>query len=491
MISIYFRPDRTEICQGSLHKDLTFHIADCAVTDPALSFIENEGAGETAGLERFMAELKGEFSISSDDVYIVLPDYLFAYIESVDYINEENLRVQIEEHTGEDAENLYIAMPVSTTSPAPDRQSVYAIRKFYIDKIVEVCMKERIGLASIEPASMGFFRAFGNWHDEMPLVEIFPEKASIINYSPAGGIFMTDCPNISEMNLRQAESAETEVSTAYAANDYTAGETYMNVNTDMPYYVLTENKEILKLTAVQNRSPEEKLVFPEFIIADSISEDEHAMWMPAVGTLLQVFDDLPEKYEFDNPLYDRKDSFITVKSGNLLPENAKKASQSRQWRRVIERWCKVACAIFGALSIIECGAGLYFSTYEINPSLQADYETAKADLASIERETEIIALARKSEQRPVEAYKALTLARPDGVGFTKLTIGDANAKPNGQENNSNPYVKLTAVSGNAMLFQDFRSNLDNQVVFMGASINTIAGHGGYQQAEMSMQRRRN
>lgn len=487
MISIYFRPDRTEIIQGSLQKDLTFLVEDYAVTDAALSFIENEGAGETAKLGRFFNELKNEFNISSDDVYIVLPDFLFSYVDSVEFINTENLLSQIEERTDESADDFYISMPVATSSPAPDRQSVYAIRKFYVDKIVEVCMQERIALSSVEPASIAFFRAFGDWHDEMPLVEIFPDNASIITYSPAGGIFMMDAPALAEKSLMQSESVDDDINTAFAANDYNAGDTFMNVNTDMPYYVLTDNEKILNLPAIKLRKPYEELVFPQFIDASIISDNENGLWMPAVGTLLQVYDDLDDKESLNNPLYERKDAFITVKSGNLLPEHAKKASQNRQWRRVIQRVCKSLCIVFAIVSAIELGFILYFSSFEVNPALKKDYEQAKKDLDSINNEVSIIEQAKKTDQRPVDAFKALVYARPDGVGFTDVKIGIRDAKPDKKD--SSPYVRVTAVSGNAMLFQDFRANLEGQNIFQAPSINAISGHGGYQQADFSMQRK--
>jgi len=494
LISIFFRPDRTEIVQGSLRKNLTFIIEDYAVTEPALSYIENEGAGETANLVRFFDELKNEFDIAGDDIYVVLPDYLFSYIESVDYINEENLLSQIQEHTQEDADSFYISMPVSTTSPAPDRQSVYAIRKIYVDKIVEVCMNERIALSSIEPASLGFFRAFGNWHDEMPLIMLYPDQASIVTYSPAGGIFMSDAPDISINALKKGDSANSDFASAIAANDYTAGQTFMNVNTDMPYYVLTNDKEILGLSAVDMRKPEEKLVFPEFIDAGIIPEKEQGLWMPAVGTLLQIYDELSDKDSLDNPLYDKKDYFINVKSGNLLPELAKQASKNRQWRRVIERVCKKACVIFGVISILEIAAIVYFSSYEINPSLEADYEQAQKDMESINHEVSIIEQAKKVEQRPVEAYKALVHSRPDGVGFTSVKIGNADEKPPVEGDNTTPqqvvipYVKVTAVSGNPILFQEFRNNLEAQRIFLAPSINSISAQNGYQSAEISTRR---
>ena len=305
MIAIYFRPDVTQVLQSSLGKDMKLHIEGYEEMEPALPYLLDEGAAAKASLTRFLQELKKDSDAGSDDVYAILPDYVFSYVESVEYINDENLAVTIKEQTGEEMENLYITKPVITESPAPDRQSVYAIQKRYIDRLISASMQERIAIISVEPASMAFFRIYGKWAEEMPLVEMFPEHASIITYSPAGGIFLSDAPTLQEKELlADGAKSNDSILTAYAANDFAAGQTYLNVNTDMHYVVLTDNQNILNIPSLRFRLPPEPVAFPEYIDSGSFPKGMELIWMPLAGTLLQAFDDLPDdENKIDNVKY--------------------------------------------------------------------------------------------------------------------------------------------------------------------------------------------
>lgn len=489
MISIYFRPDCTQIVQAVIQKDLSLKINDYAIVDDALEYIISDGAGEDAKLGRFFQQLKKEVDVAGDDVYIVLPDYIFSFIDSIESINDANLKSIIQEHTNEPAENIYYKMPVITTSPAPERKSVYAIKKKYIDKLVKIAMQERIAITSVEAASLSFFRAYSDWHNEMPVVEIFPENASIITYSPAGGIFITDTPALSEKKLREASNnADSLVSTAYAANDYSAGETFMNINTDMPYYVISDQKNILSLPAVVQRNPRKKLAFPEYINASIIPKAEHSLWMPVVGTILQAYDDLPEKFQADNPVYENKDAFITVQSGNLLPESAMKAAKNRQWKRVVQRICKRLCIAFSTAIVLETASILYFSSISINPLLEQDYQVAQKDIEEIQNEVAVINTAHSQNQYAVEAFCKLVQSRPDGVGFTDIKIGNPSPETAKDEKNNLKYIAVTAVAADPMIFQTFRSNLNNIDIFTTPSIDSIASFGsnGFQKANLSI-----
>lgn len=489
MISIYFRPDSTQILQGSIRKDGKLHIEGYEETDAALPFITEDGAAAEANLQRFLHALKEDTDVSSDDVLAVLPDYLFSYIESIEYINKENLAVTIQEQTGETIDNLYLTQPLATESPAPDRQSVYAIKKVFVDRLVEASMKERIALISVEPASMAFYRAYGKWSEEMPLVEMFQEHASIITYSPAGGIFLSDAPTMNEKALlSEGAQSNASVSTAYAANDFAAGQAYANVNTDMPYIVLTDNQRILDIPSIRFRMPQEPVKFPDFVVSGAFPEEMEMLWMPCLGTLLQAYDEAPYKDKEKSPAYDALPPFIHVSSANLLPDLARQAARNRQWKRIIQRGSKAASMILGTAIVAELAAIFYFSTFHIAPNLQADYQKAKADLQTINVESDVIQQAKKENQQTFQALHSLTAARPDGCGFTELKIGSDN--PEGEKDRSRlDYVTLTAIAGNEMVFQQFRENLAGETFFQSPSINSInADSNGFKTAKMTIAR---
>lgn len=492
MISIYFRPDKTQVVQASIRKDMQMQIEGYDELPQALSYLVEEGAGEAARFQNFLAELKQEIDLGGDDVFVVLPDYLFSYVDSVEYINDTNLAALIEEATGEKTDNLYISRPVGTESPAPERESVYAIRKKFIDRLVDASMKERIALTAVEPASLAFYRIYGVWDREMPLVEIFPEHASIVTYSPAGGVFLTDAPMLAEKNLlKDLDKAAGSVTTTYAANDFAAGQMFLNLNTDMPYVVITDKQEIKEIPAVRFRAPEETPAFPDYIVSRGIEKEKQVLWMVAVGTLLQGYEELPESMQDNSPLYQTKPAFVRVSSGNLLPELAKQATRNRQMKRVVQHGCKMLSGIFATCIAVEIAGILYFGSFSLDPALSKDFQKAQADLAEIGTEAELINTAKSEEQRPFEAFHALTSARPDGCGFADVTIGnDAPSKDN--KDADKKYISLTAVAGNELIFQRFRDNLAQESMFQAPSISSISADStGFRKASMTIGRGNN
>lgn len=490
MIAIYFRPDKTQVVQASIRKDLRLQVEGYDERPEALSYLLEEGAGEEARFQSFLAELKQDVDLASDDVFIVLPDYIFSYVDSVEYINDTNLAALIEEATGESVDNLYISRPIGTGSPAPERESVYAIRKKYVDRLVDASMKERIALTSVEPASLAFYRIYGVWDREMPLVEIFPQHASIVTYSPVGGVFLTDAPMLAEKNLlANPEKMSSTVTTTYAASDFAAGQMFLNLNTDMPYIVMTDKKDILDNPSVRYRFPQEAPAFPAFVISPNIEKNQQAGWMIALGTLLQGYEDLPESMQDDSPLYQSKPSFVTVRSGNLLPELARQATRNRQMKRVVQRGCKMLSGIFATCIVAELAGILYFGSFTLDPALQKDYNKAQADLAEIGTEAELISTAKEEDQKPFQAFHAITNARPDGCGFSEISIGNDAPSKDRKDEQSQKYVSLTAIAGNELIFQTFRENLARESLFQNLNISSIsADNTGFRKASMTIGR---
>lgn len=479
MLSLYLRPDKTQILQAEISKTLKVNLTDLFETDPVIDDILAPESDEiTERLQEYFATLKHDTDIASEDVFIVLPDYLFAFIEPVDYTNDANLYSLIQEKTGLTADKLYITMPVETSKPSYERRSVYAIKKEIIDRITAVCTAERIALTSIEPASLSFFRAYGRFDEEMPIVELFEkqDEASIVTYSPAGGIFNTDAPMFAEPQLLKAgPMANQTVEGIYASNDFSASRFFKSINTDMPYIVLSENNNILDLPGIRLRQPQEKITFPDFV-RSNLPEDQNVNWMAVLGTIFQVFDEKTsggeDKYA-ENPALRDKPAFVRFASGNLLPEEAKKAARARQWKQVILSTCKRLCIGFGIAIVVEGGLIGYFSTYHIDRGLKADYTQASADLEDIKDETDIIKEAQKADFEIPKAFGEVAEARPDGCGFESVTIGN-DATKDDQPQSILSFIQLTAIAGDELTFQTFRSNLAiDPDILTSPSLNSI------------------
>lgn len=496
MISMYLRPDKTQILQANIEKNGKFTVVDALETDAILDALLTANKDEKAleQLSNYFESLKKNSDIANEDVFIVLPDYLFLYIESIEYTNDANLHSLIHEKTGTNPDSLYITMPVETSSPAPERKSVYAIRRVLIDMLTSVCTRERIALTSVEPASLSFFRAYGKFDEEMPVVEVFDNNASIVTYSPAGGIFITDVPSFSIKEImKNGPTADQMIQGMYASNDFAAGETFKNVNTDMPYIVLTENKKILEMPSIRFRLPETVITFPDFVQTYGIAKDQEVDWMIALGTLFQEYDEMKgdneQKYS-ENPALANKPSFIRISSGNLLPPEAKQAARARQWKQVILHTCKLLSIGFGLCILGEISLAGYFSTYHVNQSLQNDYKQAKTDLKDIQDEINIIKEAKKADLQIPRAFGTIAQARPDGCGFEHLTIGNNNL---GDDDTKalNDFVQLSAIAADEMVFQTFRSNLSvYDDLFTGPSLNSIQlDSSGYKKAAMTIGRK--
>lgn len=496
MLSIYFRPDRTQLIQAEWTKDKQLKIDDVTTLDEALPYIVESGQVFENRLQEYFRELKKETSISSEEVYIVLPDYIFSFIDSFEITDESKIKAIVAERTGGNAESLYITTPIKLQPPATENQVVYAIRKEYIDRIVTVAMHERITLMAIEPASMAFFRSirFAGWRREIPFVELFPDTATIVTFSPVGGAFRQEVPMLAEKNiLKEGPQADSLVHQAFSANDYTVTQTFSNFNTDMEYYTVTYNKKIYGIQALRLRMPEIAMTFPDFVTGKLPPKDEQKLWLVCLGTLLQestqVFAD-----QYDNPIMQGKSSFIILESANLLPDQARKAIQKRQWKQTVQRGCKFLSAALIIMMLVEAGAIMFFSSYELKPDLQRDYAKAKQDIAAIQVEMDVIKIAEKENQNPVEALAQLNSCLPDKCGITEVSIGNGNIKSGNQTSNkkkdgadknnktadtnvnstNNDYIVMQAAAGNELILQDFNAQLSSNETFANPFISNIS-----------------
>lgn len=497
MLSLYLRPDRTQIMQAQWTKDKGIRIDETHTMDECLSYVIEPGQIYENKLQDFFKELKRETRISSEEVNIVLPDYIFSFIDSVENTDQVKVKAIVSERTGENPDALYIAAPMKQEPPSKDMQSVYAIKKEYIDRLVNVSMRERITLIAIEPASIAFFRSIGfaGWRREIPFVEMFPNAATIVTYSPAGGIFRQEAPMLAEKNLsKEGVNASNIVHQAFSANDYTVTQLFASFNTDMSYYTITHNKNLRNVPAIKMRLPEEPMEFPDYTSGKLPQKEEQHLWLCCFGGLLNAMDEVyTDSYE--NPVYKGKVSFIHLQSANLLPDTAKSAIQKRQWKQTIQRICRFLSAAMIILMLVEGAAIIFFSSHELKPELERDYKKAKQDISAIQSELDVIKIAEREEQRPVEAFAQLNSCLPVDCGITDISIGNGNVKSN-QGNNSNKknndgkkdtkkaesatqddkseYITMQAIAKDELLLQNFNANLSNNETFANPFISNIS-----------------
>ena len=493
MIGIYLRPDETQVVEADIKKDHRLHVlhtyeAD-AFFDGVLSakdkgFIDEESAERE--LANLFTRLNKNFSLRSENVYIVLPDFLFSAIECYEYISDDNIMTEVEKTTGEPIDAFYLSMPIMTNPPAPVKKTVFVIRKEIIDRIVTVCSRMHISLYSVEPASMGFFRSIANWSLDHPVVEIFEESASIVTYSPAGGIFRHDTPELSLKNLReQTLKANDIISSAYAMNNFASSDAFSHMRTDAEFSVLCANSAVFEYPSIRLHLPKNPFTFSDIVEHPFDAKDE-VQWMPVVGVLLSELDALFADSE-DNPLYHDLPAFVQISSSNLLPPEVQKASQNRQWQQIVKRVGRyvIAASVFGM--VLEGGAAFYFNSAEISPKLQQEYDAINSQKADIEGEMAVLKAQKQEDLGIMEAYEDITAARPQDCGFTDLTIGNNNPTAN---NSKLKFAKVNVVAKNEMAFQDFRAGLETMDSLQNPTVTTIKGDAsGLQSATIDIQKK--
>jgi len=492
MISIYLRPDKTQVVEAVIKKDNHVKISKALELD---SFWGGFAYGRSQGyvdeescvteLENLFISLRKKVSIRSEEVYIVLPDFLFSVVDCFEFISDENLLTEVTNATGEKSDAFYISFPMHTEPPAPVKKSVYAIRRTFIDRLTEAATNQHVAISSVEPASISYFRSLANWSLDHPIVEIFEDYASIVTYSPAGGIFRNDAPSLTAKNLREnALQANQIISSAYAANDYSCSQSFSHMRTDAEYTILCADQSVFQYDAAKLRLPKEPVEFPEYIEHNFEAEDE-AEWMPVVGTLLQGLDAVFEEDPEDNPVFDDLPIFIHIKSCNLLPDDARLMARNRQWQQIVKRLSKVVIGICVIALLGECGVTWYFNSAEISPKLQADYDNIVAEQDTIKAEMDVLKAARTDNYDVIPNYENVVKARPQACGFTEITIGSTN--PSDVQKR---FITIKTIAQNEMIFQDFRDNLEN---IKGLSTPTIMNittdlASGYKNADIQIGR---
>ena len=477
MISIYITPDGTQVVQAKLRKDRKISVTHAFEMESfwhGLPLAEGQTA-DMAVLRRLFRELRSRIKTSYEDIHIVLPDMAFALADCFDAANVDDAKRQALDsldRLGISRDNLYFSFPMSSRQVAPGMETVFAIRREVVDSILEAARVEKLTLASLEPASISFCRCFSAWTLDYFFVELFRGGATVVSFSPIGGIFKMDAPGLSEEQLLSDKDSEfvqscSLISEIYARNDYAASMVFKSLRSDASYIVLTGNRAINSIPAIQARLPEKRPGFPPFVVS-GIMGDDQLEWMACLGTLMQV-------YTREDAIFDQIPSFLDIRSSNMLPEHAQQAAKSKQWQAIVRKASMIASATCLAILAMEAAGIVYFGNVKIPDSLQQEYTTAEKTKESVNVEIEVIRAAReKQDAKPFEAYSKLVAARPEGCGFTSVKI----SQPPKTQDAKDRWIEVNAASSNEMVFQDFQASLTSSGNFGKVTVQTIAADSG-------------
>jgi len=496
LISLYLRPDKTQVVKGQLKKDKTLFITAAteiqsywaALTEQTNNYRKQtdefydeesllmEDEEENLALSDLFYEIKSVVSTTYEEFHIILPDSLFCMINCAEFLTEEEFMHSVRAKTNKADEDVYYSFPLLTAPGGQPRKTFFAIERKFVNRLIAAAKEENITVSSIEPASMAFIRSCASWQEEHFLLEIFEDQATMVSYSPIGGIFSMNVPSLTAKQLNlDVEAANREIQSMFAIHDYTAEKIFSSMNVNVPFVILTEDKKILEIHSLKERSVQAN-IFPSFVNADIDSKD-HQEWMVPIGAFLQ-------NYEIEDELYATLPPFLQISSANVLPQNIQMGAKFQQWKKLAKKYSKLAIAFLSVLTVLDIAGILYFSSVTISPKLQADYDAAQKDIKDIDAEIKTLAAAKKEHEYPIEAFTQIVKDKPNNCGFSSIMIGSSGQGKSADEK----WIRLNAVSSDPLIFQDYVAALSNDDIFAGVGItkmNTEAS-SGFKTAEISI-----
>lgn len=329
MLAVYLQPDSLKIVQGRLGKDNVLEIKDYRNLSNAVigkNYFNILIAASSAGKDKnsvdnfadLFREIKKISGYKRENVYLVLPDFLFYRIDCFSYDKEADMEEQIRSLLGVELDEVYYSVPI-LTNPAPkeNRAIVYSIERKYIDVIIEAEKLANVRLNSVEASSISFLRASGQFQKEEFIFQCYEKDATMIAYSSLGGLFTVNMPELSIENLGYLsdDDANDLVESSIAWRESTAKRKFKNINNDIPITILSNSAIVGGFNAFKEREGV-KQKFAKCIVSD-IPPNEQQEWMPVVGTLMQ--------YECSDSVV--IDDYEKILSGNLLPNKIQKNSK--------------------------------------------------------------------------------------------------------------------------------------------------------------------
>lgn len=470
MIGVFFEPKTTKVCNVSFdsHRMIIdyYQVFRKGYTGLFDKFEDWDYEYAVSQLSSFFRTLRKELTEAREGIYIVIPDYLFTAIKCIRWQTNEEFSRELVNNLPVPVEDVYYCQAMESN---PDGQenisSVYAIEKAVIDAFYKAALESGVIIKSIEAASVGFFRGAGELDVENFIAEVYAYNACGVYYSAVAGIFMTDLSELSYSKLFQItpSDANAQIDAAFKLSDVTGNQIYDGyLDEDVPYTFFTDDKSVLALNGFNDRIATSKK-FPDFV-RSNIHPDMQLDWLPLIGTFLQDFPD-------QKAVFHTLPSYARFMSGNIIPDNMKKAAHIELLKRKIINTCKQVSALLLVAIVVETGIGLYIGSSEVPVSLQTDYMSAKENSKLIDSEFAIFEAERAEHMNFSTEYMNILYALPDGVQISELKMSQPDvSKKDSQGTN---FATITAFAADPVLLQNFATHLSDSGNFSNVTINKI------------------
>lgn len=475
MISLYLRPDKTQLVYAEVKKKKVIDVDMTKELPEAYSsFFMDDDSLALQKLRKLFKNVAHTTHKKFEEVYVLLPDTLFSYVSCFDSSHEAVLNNRIMQEMNIDSLNDYfIINPLEIKAPFPQPQkTIFVLRKKIVELLAKAAHLEMFSLVSVEPFSTAFIRGNQVWNMDYSIVEIFPDEATIVSFSPIGGIIRSDAPHMDARTLsRDIVQGETIFTKAYSLMKVTASRHFSSISPDLKMILFTEDDAIRNMSFVQHNIYTEQFSLP-YCVNAAIRSRDLPKWLGLLGTFLQIFD--------EDVVYPDKNAGIVIHNSNLLPPDLQANARARHWTKMARKTLLGLTAVLSVVVLCEFAAMMYFGSVKVDPILQEDAATAKSNMAMIDGELASIKLAKEENPEIVKAYDLLMKSRPKACNFRHITMGSKSGKF------ATNYVKLEAVSQDQMAFNDYIMNLQGDEFFQNPMISTIKNSNGVLQADITM-----
>lgn len=400
-----------------------------------------------------------EFSIK-EDVYIILPDNVFANIDIFEWESDDDMSKRISAVSNKNLNDLYYSCPIICSPKGQQRKTTACIiEKYIVDNICTAARNAKIRLVSVEPASIAFLRTKENFHSESIILEIFEKSAAIIAYSGIAGAFKMNKPDLRLEAYRYQDPSDLDEAVYFEAinTDQIAAEMYDGIfNINVPYYIISSKK--IKLDSMSGRLFKQK-DWPG-CVSSAPATEQVAPWLPLLGTVLT---NLP-----DEQVFKKIPSYMSFESANVLPAEAIKSAKALQLKDKAVSMIKTAMAFMFLLLVAENAAAFYFSSLTIPQQLQEDYDAAYSSSGDISSEIDLIKTAHNEDTEAIAGFSELVNTKPQDLGFISVEFSSSQSASQGG------WLTVSAASADPLKFQDYLAGLSMNQAFSKPTITRMS-----------------
>ena len=462
MIAIYLTEEWTQVVRAGLRRG-KFHIVEGEYLD---SYLQDLLRLDVIQLGEMFREVQLITKSKDEDVCVILPDYVFRKIGC--YNDTENLDAEIKDDLRVPIDTCSLSSPIVINKKTLQKRTICAIDRAYIDALVSASKQANMSIVSVEPAGFVFLKATRKWEREQMALFISGKTASLLSYSPLGGMFVQRLgQNLSyAKDKNNAEVLNKVIQETLVNADYVNSVTFRLTNKNVPVHILSDNfEEYFTLPSFQSRFAD--LPINNGMIEDIEDESDYRTFLIPITALFESY--------FPTGITSPKLSFMQLLPANVVPQDVSQNSRKARLRKALKKWARVAL-VLGVIAVgAEVAGSIYFSSIMIPDSLRNEYAVAQTKQSDVNRELERVQQKGAEDEDVLTALRSLISSKPESLGFTEVEVGQRGNADDAER--TKRWVRVTAKAQDPMVVQDYISRLTANPTFNGVVIEEISSDG--------------